>query len=176
MEEIQSLEADIAELEENIKAKASAKATALARMQARIFLERIFAPYIDGVCLAWGVSPEEALRILIKEEATFGKIAADNPAELKELLNHPPIKALLDIASPLKDVTNDWVNEKMGILFEVMANLRPSLAKIIVDTPGGREWFADSLTGLKDILYGKPKLNIEPPLVNGENVGGTKHV
>ncbi len=114
---------------------------------------------MDGICKGWGVSPEEGLSILIKEEATFGKIAAENPEALKELMNQPAIKAIVGIASPLKDVTNDWVNEKMGILFEVMAELRPELAKIIVETQGGKDWFSDSMKGLKDILFGTPELD-----------------
>ncbi|GAH95965.1 unnamed protein product [marine sediment metagenome] len=157
--QIKELESDIAGLEERISAKASEKATALARMQARIFLEKIFEPYMDGLCDTWGVSPEEGLRILIKEEATLGKIAKDNPAALKELLNQREIKIVVDIASPLKDVTNEWVNEKMDILFAVTVELRPELARIIAETPGGREWFSDSLTSLRDILFGIPKLD-----------------
>lgn len=146
-------------LEKKIKAKASEKATALARMQARIFLERIFSPYMDGICKTWGVTPEEGLRILINDNATFGKIAHDNPEALAELMNQPEIKAIIAIASPLKDVTNDWVNEKTGILFEVMAELRPELARGIAETSGGTEWFYQSLIGLRDVLFGVPKLD-----------------
>ena len=158
--EIQNLETDIANLEEKISAKASEKATALARMQARIFLERIFEPYMDGLCDTWGVSPEEGLRILIKEEATFDKIAADNPEALAELMNQPEIKIVVAIASPLRDVSDDWINEKMDILFDVMVDIRPELARIIADTPEGKEWFYDSLTGLRNILFGRPQINI----------------
>jgi len=158
--EIQNLETDIANLEERISAKASEKATALARMQARIFLERIFEPYMDGLCDTWGVSPEEGLRILIKEEATFDKIAADNPEALAELMNQPEIKIVVAIASPLRDVSDDWINEKMDILFDVMVDIRPELARIIADTPEGKEWFYDSLTGLRNILFGRPQINI----------------
>ncbi|GAH13385.1 unnamed protein product, partial [marine sediment metagenome] len=71
--QIQELEADVEELEELVRAKKSAKETAAAQEQAKMFLEEIFAPYIDGVCSIWGVSPEEALRILIDEKATFDK-------------------------------------------------------------------------------------------------------
>jgi len=159
--QIQELESDIEGLEEKIRVKASNKATALARMQARIFLERIFAPYIDGVCSAWGVSPEDGLQTLIKEDATFGKIAADNPEALAELTNQPEIKVLFAIASPLRDVSDDWIKEKTDILFEVMVDIRPELARGIADTPGGTEWFYDSLTGLRNILFGKPQLKKE---------------
>lgn len=158
-EDIQSLETDIADLEKEIEAKASAKATKLARMQAQIFLERIFAPYMDGMCKAWGVSPEEGLRILIKEEATFGKIAYDNPLALSELMKEPGIKVMVGIASPLKDVSEEWIKEKADVLFEVMTDIRPELARGIVDTPGGKEWFYDSLIGLRDLLFGVPRLN-----------------
>ena len=155
------MESDIEELEEKIKNKTSEKATALARMQARIFLENIFAPYMDGICRVWGVSPEEGLSILIKDEATFGKIAADNPEALAELMNQPAIKVIVGIASPLRDVSDDWIKEKIDILFEVMMDIRPELARGIADTPGGTEWFYDSLTGLRNILFGKPQLKRE---------------
>ncbi len=154
------MEFDIGELEEKIKNKTSEKATALARMQARIFLENIFAPYMDGICRVWGVSPEEGLRILIKDEATFGKIAAENPEALAELMNQPAIKIIVGIASPLRDVSDDWIKEKIDILFEVMMDIRPELARGIADTPGGTEWFYDSLTGLRKVLFGKPQLKI----------------
>ncbi|GAH83026.1 unnamed protein product [marine sediment metagenome] len=157
--EIQELESDIAGLEEMISAQASEKATALARMHARIFLEKIFEPYMDGLCDTWGVSPEEGLRILIKEKATLGKIAKDNPAALKELMNQPEIKVVVDIANPLKDVTNDWVNEKMDILFDVMMEIRPELARCIVETPEGSKWFYDSLSGLRKLFFGRPQIN-----------------
>ena len=154
------MEVDIGELEEKIKAKAAEKATALARMQARIFLESIFAPYMDGICKVRGVSPEEGLRILIKDEATFGKIAAENPEALAQLMNQPAIKVIVGIASPLRDVSDDWVKEKTDILFEVMMDIRPELARGIADTPGGTEWFYESLIGLRKVLFGKPQLKI----------------
>jgi len=132
-------------------------------MQARIFLENIFAPYMTGICKAWGVSPEEGLRILIAEEATFDKIAQDNPEALKELLNQPEIKAIASIASPLKDVSDEWMTQKMEILFAVMTDIRPDLARVIVETPEGKAWFIDSMTGLKNMIFGKPNINIETP-------------
>lgn len=118
---------------------------------------------MNGVCKVWGVSPEEGLRLLIKEETTFGSIAKNNPEALAELLNQPEIQIIVDIASPLRDVSDEWIKEKMDILFEVMGDIRPELARIIAETPGGTEWFSDSLTGLKDILFAKPRLNIETP-------------
>ena len=155
------LESDIEALEEKIKANASEKTTALARMQSKLFLEKIFAPYMDGVCKVWGVSPEEGLRLLIEEETTFGNIAKNNPEALAELINQPEIQVIVAIASPLKDVTDEWIQEKMGILFEVMVELRPDLARIIVETPGGAEWFSNSLKGLRNVLFGKPTLYTE---------------
>lgn len=130
-------------------------------MQAQLFLEKIFAPYMDGVCKVWGVSPAEGLRLLIEEKTTFGSIAKNNPEALKELLDQPEIQVIVAIASPLKDVSEEWIEEKTGVLFDVMVDIRPELARIIVDTEGGKEWFSNSLTGLKDILFGKPRLNIE---------------
>ena len=161
--EIENLESDIEALEEKIKTDVSEKATALARMQAQLFLEKIFEPYMVGVCKVWGVSPSEGLRLLIEEETTFGSIAKNNPEALAELINQPEMQVIVAIASPLKDVSDDWVQEKMDILFDVMVDIRPELARVIVETPGGTEWFSASLTGLKDILFGKPRLNIETP-------------
>ena len=114
---------------------------------------------MDGICKGWGVSPEEGLSILIKEEATFGKIAAENPEALAELMNQPAIKAIVGIASPLKDVSEEWIKEKADILYEVMVEIRPNLARGIADSPGGKIWFYKSLTGLRDILFSTPKLS-----------------
>ena len=157
--QVKELEADIEGLEEKLRISESTEATRLARAQARIFLERVFAPYMDGICQEWGVSPEEALRILINTESNLGKIAKNNPEALKELMNQPAIKAIVAIAGPLKDVSEAWIDEKTGVLFEVMVEIRPNLARGIAETPGGTQWFHDSLTGLRDILFSTPKLD-----------------
>ena len=151
--DIKVLEADIERLDAEIKEKASKKATALARMQSKLFLERVFSPYINGVCTVLEVSPEEGIRKLILDNNTVAKLAKNNPAALSELLSLPEMKILIAIASPLKNVSKDWIEEKMDVLFEVMSEIRPELAKIIIDTPNGVEWFYDSLTGLRDILF-----------------------
>ena len=154
--QVRELEADIAELEEKIRAKKSEKATVAAQVQAQIFLERIFAPYMDGVCQVWGVSPEEALQILIKEDATLGKIAKDNPDALAELVSQPEVRVIAAVARPLGNVSDEWIKDKMSVLLEVMTKIRPPLANALITTPGGQKWFYDSLVGLRDILFGKP--------------------
>ena len=161
--QIKELEADIEVLEEKIQAKKTKKATAAAQVQARIFLERIFAPYMDGVCQELSVSPEEALRILINDESTLGKIAHDNPEALAELVNQPGVKVITAIAvhGGLGNVSEEWIEQKMTLLLEVMRKIRPSLANVIITTPGGQKWFYDSLIGLRDTLFGMPQLKIE---------------
>ena len=154
------LEADIERLEIEIKEKASKKATALARMQSKLFLEQIFSPYINGVCKVLEVSPVEGLQKLIVDDKTVGKLAKENPDVVSELISLPEMKVLIAIASPLKNVSEEWIEEKMDVLFEVMSEIRPELAKVILGTPGGTLWFYNSLTGLRDILFGKPQLNI----------------
>ena len=122
-------------------------------MQSRIFLERIFEPYMDGLMKVWGVSPEEGLRILIEAEAPIGKIAKDNPEALAQFMNQPEMKIISAITSPIGDLSDDWVKDKMAVLLDVMAELRPELARGILEIPGGQEWFYESLTGLRDILF-----------------------
>ena len=152
---IKTLESEIEQLEHKIAKDASAKATALARMQSRIFLEKMFSPYIDGVCSVLGETPEDGLRRLINEGTTFGSIAQDNPQALDQFLSQPEVKIILALAAPLRTVSDDWIKDKMDILYEVMTEIRPELASIIVDTPGGTEWFYDSLTGLREVLFFK---------------------
>jgi len=156
--EIQELESDIAELEEKIKAKTSDKTTALARVQARIFLERIFAPYMDGLCDTWGMSPEEGLRMLITENVSLDRIAKDNHEALDEFLSQPEFKVITSVTKPLGNVSDDWIKDKMTVLLEVMEDVRPELANAIITTPGGQTWFYDSLVGLRNILFSKPQL------------------
>ena len=156
--EIQELESDIAGLEEKIKAKTSDKTTALARVQARIFLERIFAPYMDGLCDTWGMSPEEGLRMLITENVSLDRIANDNHEALDEFLSQPEFKVITSVTKPLGNVSDDWIKDKMTVLLEVMEDVRPELANAIVTTPGGQTWFYDSLVGLRNILFSKPQL------------------
>lgn len=156
--EIQELESDIEGLEEKIKAKTSDKTTALARVQARIFLERIFAPYMDGLCDTWGMSPEEGLRMLITENVSLDRIANDNHEALDEFLSQPEFKVITSVTKPLGNVSDDWIKDKMTVLLEVMEDVRPELANAIVTTPGGQTWFYDSLVGLRNILFSKPQL------------------
>jgi len=172
--QIQELEAEIAELEESIKVKAAKKATTLARMQAKLFLEMVFAPYMDGLCGGWGVSPEEGLKLLITENTSLDSIAKNNPADLATLVNTPEIQKIVEIASPLKDVSDDWIKDKMTVLFDVMVELRPNLARVIVETPGGTDWFYESLTGLRKLLFGKPQINRLPS--NSETAPQSHHV
>ncbi len=126
-----------------------------------MFLLAFFAPYMDGVCSIWGVSPKEALQILIEEKATFGKIAKNNPKDLANLMNVPEVKATVRIANALKDVSDEWIKEKMNVLLKVMEDIRPELASGIIETPGGTEWFYDSLIGLRKILFPKPQLKTQ---------------
>ncbi len=170
--QIEILEADIAKLEENIRIKNAEKSTASAQIQARIFLENIFAPYMDGLCDIWGLSPEEGLRVLIKENASLDKIAKDNPKALAEFLSQPEIKVIAAVARPLGSMSDEWIEQKMSVLLEVMVKIRPSMANAIIETPEGMAWFYESLIGLRNMLFGvlklshvdlmgKPQINIE---------------
>jgi len=161
--QIQELESDIAKLEENIRIKKAEKATAAAQVQARIFLENIFAPYMEGLCDVWGMSPEEGLRVLINEKASLDMIANDNREALTIFMSQPEVRVITALASPLGNVPDDWIKDKMTVLLDVMEKIRPSLADIITTTPGGQDWFYESLKGLRNILFGKPQINIETP-------------
>ena len=161
--QIDELETDIAGLEEKIRTKKAEKATATAQVQARIFLERIFEPYIEGLCDVWGLSPEEGLRLLINENISLDKIANDNREALTEFMNQPEVRVITAIASPIGKVSDEGIKDKMIVLLEVMRKIRPSMANIIITTPGGQKWFHESLIELRDILFGKPQINIEKP-------------
>ena len=174
--QIQELEADIAQLEENVRIKKAEKATVAAQVQARIFLESIFAPYMEGLCDIWGLSPEEGLRMLIKENASLEMIANDNREALSEFLSQPEVRVITAIASPIGNMPDDWIRDKMNVLLEVMGKIKPSMADIIITMPSGKDWFYDSLIGLRNILFGKPQINMETPLSNSENDSGAKHV
>jgi len=156
--QIQELESEIAELEKNIRLKAKEKSTVAARMQAQIFLERIFAPYMDGLCNGWHLRPEDGLRLLIEKEVTLDKIAYENRDELMEFLSQPECSVMFAAAKPLGDVSDEWIKDKTVVLIDVMGKIRPSLANTIITTPGGKEWFYESLMGLRDILFGKPTI------------------
>jgi len=153
--QIEELEADIAELEEKIRTKKAEKATAAAQVQARIFLESIFAPYMDGLCDVWGLSPEEGLRVLIKENVSLDRIAKDNREDLTEFISQPEVRVITAVASPLGNVPDEWIKDKMTVLLDVMGKIRPELANVIITTPGGQKWFYDSLIGLRNILFGR---------------------
>lgn len=159
------LEAEIRELEEKVRAKAAEKASVAARMQAHVFLERIFMPYIEGLCEGLGLSPEDGVRHLVKEGKTLDALAYENREALGEVLSQTEIRVMTAAAAnPLAKVSDEWIRETTGTLLKVMEKIRPSLANVISETPGGRDWFADSLTGLRGILFGKPKI-LEPPKV-----------
>jgi len=153
--QIEELEAEIAELEEKIRTKKAEKATTTAQVQARIFLESIFAPYMDGLCDVWGLSPEEGLRVLIKENFSLDRIAKDNREALTEFISQPEVRVITAVASPLGNVPDEWIKDKMIVLLDVMGKIRPELANVIITTPGGQKWFYDSLIGLRNILFGR---------------------
>ena len=161
--QIQELEADISGLEEKIRLKKTEKATIAARVQARIFLERIFAPYMDGLCDIWGLRPEEGLKLLIKENVSLDRIANDNRESLDDFLSQPEVRVITAVARPLGNVPDKWIKDKMTVLLDVMGKIRPELANVIITTPDGEKWFYDSLVGLRNILFGIPQINIETP-------------
>ena len=158
--EIQELESDIEGLEERIKTKKSNKATVAAQVQARIFLERIFAPYMDGLCDTWGMRPEEGLELLIMRNDSLDRIANDNRESLDEFLSQPEVRVITAVARPLGNVSEEWIKDKMGVLLDVMVKIRPELANVIMNTPDGEVWFHDSLVGLRNLLFGIPQLNM----------------
>lgn len=151
--EIARLESDIERLQEELRLSAATESTRLARAQARIILQGFFDPFLDGICSALDVSPEEALQILIEEKTDFGKIAKNNPQDLAKMLSDPMFKVALGAAKQLGAVSDEWIKEKMNVLLEVMGDIRPALIRSIIETPGGIEWFYKSLTGLRDILF-----------------------
>ena len=161
--QIQKLESDIAQLEENVRIKKAEKTTVAAQVQTRIFLESIFEPYMEGLCDVWGLSPEEGLRVLINENASLDRIANDNLEAITEFMSQPEVRVITTIASPIGNKPDDWIKDKMTVLLEVMGKIKPSMANIIITTPGGQEWFYESLLGLRNILFGKPQINIEKP-------------
>jgi len=158
--DIQALESDIEGLEERIKTKESKKATVAAQVQARIFLERIFAPYMDGLCDTWGMRPEEGLKLLIQRNDSLDRIAYDNRESLDEFLSQPEVRVITAVARPLGNMSEEWIKDKMSVLIDVMVKIRPELANVIMDTPDGEEWFYDSLVGLRNLLFGIPQLNM----------------
>jgi len=158
--DIQALEFDIEGLEERIKTKKSNKATVAAQVQARIFLERIFAPYMDGLCDTWGMKPEEGLKLLINRNDSLDRIAYDNRESLDEFLSQPEVRVITAVARPLSNVSEEWIKDKMGVLLDVMVKIRPELANVIMNTPDGEAWFHDSLVGLRNLLFGIPQLNM----------------
>ena len=76
-------------------------------------------------------------------------------------MSQPEVRVITAVASPLGNMTDEWIRDKMTVLLEVMEKIKPSLANIIITTPGGQEWFYESLKGLRNILFGKPQINIE---------------
>ena len=158
--QIRELESDIRGLEERIRAKVARRATATYQVQAQIFLERIFMPYVDGLCNGLGLSPEDGVRHLIENEKTLDEIAYENRDAVIEFLSQPECRVIVAAATPLGVASEEWIKDRMDILLEVMGKIRPQLAKAIIDAPGGTEWFAGSLTGLRDMIFGKPRAAI----------------
>lgn len=153
--QVASLEAEIRELEEKVRAKATEKAAATARLQARIFLDRIFKPYIDGLCEGLGLDPGSGVQRLIESETTIDKLAVDNREALEAFLAQTECRVVIAIAGPVARKPDEWIRERADGLLEEMEVSYPDMAKAIIDSPGGREWFAESLIGLREILFGK---------------------
>jgi len=95
---------------------------------------------------------------LIEEKATLDQIAHDNSDALAEFLRQPECRVIVAVASPIGNVSDEWIKDKTESLIKVMEGIRPSLAKIIIETPGGAEWFYESLKGLRGIIFGKPTI------------------
>ena len=157
--QVERLEAEVRELEELVRTKAEKAATDAARLQARLFLQMLFIPYVEGLCEGFGTTPEEGMKTLVEDEATLGDLFKTNRESMADLLSKPECRVAIAIASPVAGKDEEWLQEKSELLLDVMGEVRPRLSETIRETPGGTEWFYDSLIGLRNILFGKPREN-----------------
>ena len=161
--QVDRLEAEVHELEELVRAKTEKAATDAARLNARLFLQILFIPYVEGLCEGFGTTPEDGMKKLVEDEATLGDLFGTNRESMVELLSKPECRVAIAIASPVAKKDEEWLQEKSDLLLDVMGEVRPRLSEAIREIPGGPEWFAESLVGLRNILFGKPQINIETP-------------
>ena len=128
----------------------------LAKIQARFFLEKFFVPFFDGLCESQGYTVDKVVTILIDEGTTLDNIFEENLDKTSNLMTTPEFRVVFSAIRPIIDNTDDWIKQHSLVLLEVMEEVRPSVAEIISTKEGGREWFANSLIGLKHMLFSQP--------------------
>jgi len=151
---IKKLQSEVQALRERRRELIEKAKKTQAKIQARLFLQKIFIPYLEGVSEGLGLPLEEGAERLIREGRTIADLAMKYRGETSRLLSMPETRMLLMMARPIREKDEDWVREKSQVVLDVMGEVRPSLAKTIKETQGGVEWFQRSLIELKKVLFG----------------------
>ena len=146
-EEVSRLREFIAERERQIREQAF-------KLQARLLMERLFLPYFEGLAEGLGLTPAEAVRMLIEKNITLDRLAESHREALDVFLSQPEVKVAVAIAGRAANKPDEWFKEKLPTLLEVMEESAPELTEAIKKTKGGRSWLLKSLTGLRDLLFG----------------------
>ena len=155
-QEVERLEKEVKELEEANKQKAMEREEQAARKQAHFFLLNFFIPFYEGVCEKRETTLEEGMLNLIQNNETLDKLLTSNREQASQLVNLPEFRVVISAISPIAEKDDKWIKEKTPILLEVLENINESLSKTIKNTKGGKKWLADSMIGLKHVLFKTP--------------------
>ena len=154
--EIKQLEKEIEMLEKKFKDQELEKERKMAQIQASIFIEKMFIPFFEGLCEAKGTTLEDGIADLIQNDETLDEIITKNAVRTNILMKEPEFQIVLMASRPIADKSDEWIKEQSMILIEVMNEIRPTLAQIIWQNDKGRDWFENSLIGLRNVFFRVP--------------------
>lgn len=155
-EQVDRLEKEIKTLQKKVDKKVADRIEAAAKEQARFFLIKFFIPFFEGVCEVKGIKLEQAISELIDENKTLDDIFEENIERTSSLMGSPEFRVVLTTVRPIADESDEWIEKHSLIILEVMEDIRPELAEVVYEADNGRKWFADSLIGIRKMLFKMP--------------------
>ena len=90
---------------------------------------------------------------LIQNNETLDKLMTSNKEKAAQLVNLPEFRVVISAIRPIADKDDKWIKEKAPILLEVLEGVNQGLFNKIKNTKGGKKWLADSMIGLKHVLF-----------------------
>jgi hypothetical protein len=124
------------------------------RASARFYLDHIVFPVLDSIAKDHGVRTEEQIALMIRNKDTLGN-HLDDPRlveKLNDIMKNPGVRFLLGRFKGYLEYSRQQVFSSLPWWMERIEETRPSFHRVLMEEPGGSEWFGDTLYGVIELF------------------------
>ena len=117
------------------------------RASARFYLSHIVFPVLDDFAASNGLTINDQIAKMIGNKDTVRRHMSDPQVveKLEFVMAHPGVHFLLGRFEGYLNYSKEQVFEALPWWMERIRETRPDFYKVLVDEPGGREWFGGLL-------------------------------